>query len=57
MNSPRLDAALDKLQRLAGPDAKPLGTRVRGELEYGAAYQELVRAGLKPQLRGKYRLS
>lgn len=27
------------------------------EKEYGIAYQELVRAGLRPQIKKKYRLS
>jgi len=54
--SPQFEQALARLRSLAGPDVKPIGTRIRAEIRYGQEYQKLVRQGLKPQLRQKYRL-
>jgi hypothetical protein len=54
MTSARLDKAMAKLQRLASDNA-PLGARISAEIEYGQAYQELVRAGSARQIRRKYR--
>jgi hypothetical protein len=50
----RMDLALEKLQKLAASNA-PYGTRQGAEAEYGAAYQALVRLGVRRQLRAKYR--
>jgi len=50
-----IDQALERLQRLAS-DNVPYGSRVTAEKNYGEAYQMLVRKGLKPQIRRKYRL-
>lgn len=50
----RLRAASDRLAKLAATNA-PYGAKVTAEHNYGAAYQQLVHAGLRPQLREKYR--
>lgn len=52
--SQKLDAALDKLQKLAGVGA-PFSARTGAEARYADAYQEDVRAGLAPQIPAKYR--
>ena len=52
--SPRLNAALAKLQRMAA-DNPPLGSRVTAEQEYADAYDEMVRRGTRRKLRAKYR--
>lgn len=49
-----IDQAHARLQRLAASNA-PYGAKVTAENNYGAAYQQEVRAGRKPQIRGKYR--
>lgn len=49
------ETSLEKLRRLAGPDIKPIGTRVTAERNYGQTYQAMVRKGTKPQIRLKYR--
>lgn len=46
--------ASERLQKLAARNA-PFGTRQSAEQQYSQAYQALVRAGLAPQIRGKYR--
>lgn len=38
-----------------GSGSDPLSRRRGIEQEYGAAYQQLVKLGLKPQIRAKYR--
>lgn len=52
-----LDEALKRLQRLATDGAVEgnRGARNHAERLYGKAYQRLVSAGLRPQIRGKYR--
>ncbi len=50
----RLRQAHDRLQRLAGYNG-PYGARTSAEQQYSEAYQALVRAGARPQLRKKYR--
>lgn len=42
-----MDAASDRLRKGGNPKA---------EVAYGVAYQALVRAGLRTQLRAKYRV-
>ncbi len=49
-----LRQAHDRLQKLASYNG-PYGARTSAEQQYGEAYQALVRAGARPQLRGKYR--
>lgn len=49
-----LDSAMARVQRMAAQNA-PLGARVNAEQEYALAYQKLVRAGIRPQIRRKYR--
>ena len=39
----------------SGSSAEPVGMRNGREARYGQAYQALVRAGLAPQLRRRYR--
>lgn len=53
--TPQFEAALTKLQKQAGQGGAPYGARVNAENEYGIAYQQMVRKGLAPQIRGKYR--
>ena len=52
-----LDAAHRKLNNLAagGVSGGNLGLRNNSERLYGVAYQTAVRAGIKPQIRKKYR--
>lgn len=45
-----LDAALDRIRKSGA--SKSSGSL---EAQYGQAYQRLVKAGVKPQLRKKYR--
>lgn len=52
--SDEYEAALKALPRLGSSDA--VSKRRAREVEYGAAYQRLVRAGARPQVRGKYRV-
>lgn len=52
--SAALDSAFARIQKMAAQNA-PLGARVNGEQEYALAYQKLVRAGVKGQIRRKYR--
>lgn len=40
---------------VGGATSATLRLRRGAEQRYGAAYQRLVRAGEKPQIRGKYR--
>lgn len=47
------EVALKALPRLGSSDA--VSKRRAREAEYGAAYQRLVRLGVRPQVRGKYR--
>jgi hypothetical protein len=47
------EQALDRLPRLASSDA--VSRRNGAEVVYAQAYQTLVRLGLRPQIRGKYR--
>jgi hypothetical protein len=54
MDTRDLDKALAKLQSLAAVGS-PHNSRVNAEQRYGLAYQMLVRAGLRPQIRGKHR--
>ena len=53
--TPRNEAAAARLRRLTA-DSHTIGVRISAELEYGAAYQEMVRAGLVPQIRARYRI-
>lgn len=53
--SPRMNNAIDRLQRIASTNA-PLGMRVNAEQEYSLAYEQLVRQGLRMKLRAKYRI-
>lgn len=49
---------LDKFEAARKQNAKcntTSGGGVRDEKVYGAAYQELVKAGLRPQIKAKYR--
>lgn len=51
-----LSAMAASLKRMLGlGSANPLAQRRNVEAVYGQAYQELVRMGLKPQLKLKYR--
>jgi len=50
----RFERASERLKSLAAYNS-PLGTRIAAETEYGAAYQEMVRLGLAPPLRRKWR--
>jgi hypothetical protein len=55
-----LDEALDRALIAVRKQAESSGTapyhaRVSAERRYGQAYQNLVRAGRKPQLRTRYR--
>jgi hypothetical protein len=45
----KFKAASERLAKVSGKSAEG------AESEYGQAYQALVRAGLRPQLRKKYR--
>jgi hypothetical protein len=47
--------ALSELQRLAGTGAQ-YGSRVNAEQNYALAYDAMVREGLRPKLRAKYRV-
>lgn len=47
-----LSAAFSKIKSGVGGKAA-----IGYEKEYGIAYQDLVRAGLRPQIKSKYRLS
>ena len=47
------EAALKALPRLGSSDA--VSKRRALEARYGAAYQRLVRLGMRPQIRAKYR--
>lgn len=49
-----IGTATQKLQKLASFNG-PYGARVNAEQEYGQSYQDLVRLGLRPQIRAKYR--
>lgn len=44
-----LDSAFSNVKKIAGKAA------VGAERQYGIAYQNCVKAGIKPQLRKKYR--
>ncbi len=46
--------AHERLQKLASFNG-PYGARVGAEQQYAQAYQALVRLGLRPQIRTKYR--
>jgi hypothetical protein len=48
-----LDALTDRLGRLHSSD--PLSARNGLESKYGRTYQQLVKLGVKPQIRQKYR--
>lgn len=50
------NSASEKMKKLAlGSGAAPLAMRRNVEQNYRIAYQNLVAAGLMPQIRGKYR--
>jgi hypothetical protein len=55
MDTSRLDKAAARLQQLAAVKTAPYGARISAEAEYAEAYQELVRAGVMPQIRAAYR--
>lgn len=49
------EQASQKLKRMAGDGMGNLAPRRGAEARYGETYQALVRSGLSPQIRGKYR--
>lgn len=53
--TPALNNALARIQKMAGSNA-PYGARVNAEQIYAQEYDTLVRRGLKPRLRAKYRV-
>jgi hypothetical protein len=50
-----LNRALAELQRIAASGTQ-YGTRVKAEQNYALAYDAMVREGLRPKLRAKYRV-
>jgi hypothetical protein len=50
------ERALKKLQSQAGSESVPYGARVNAEQRYAIAYDDMVRLGIKPPLRRKYRV-
>jgi len=54
--TPRYEAALAALKRMAASATLPIGRRANAEQEFGQAYTEMVQRGMRPKLRGKYRL-
>lgn len=49
------ELASDHLKRLANGGAGQIGPRNVAEDRYGETYQQLVKRGLAPQLKRKYR--
>jgi hypothetical protein len=49
-----MEKTLARLQKLSASGA-PIGMRQTAETVYAQAYQTLVRLGLRPQIRRKYR--
>lgn len=49
------EAQSEKLKSMASGGVGTLASRRGAEALYGRLYQELVKLGVKPQVRGKYR--
>lgn len=49
------DKALDRIKRQAGGSLPPIGARRNAERMLAITYQQLVKLGVMPQIRGKYR--